>query len=85
MYKNIKEAHIKMNILTIAGGIGVIALLFAAYASGKITAFKVENDRVNELSGIIQRGAMAFLYRAYRAPSASSAARYAAPSRATSA
>ena len=67
MYKNIKEAHIKMNILTIAGGIGVIALLFAAYASGKITAFKVENDRVNELSGIIQGGAMAFLYREYKA------------------
>ena len=67
MYKNIKEAHIKMNILTIAGGIGVIALLFAAYASGKITVFKVENDRVNELSGIIQGGAMAFLYREYKA------------------
>ena len=67
MYKNIKEAHIKMTILTIAGGIGVIALLFAAYASGKITAFKVENDRVNELSGIIQGGAMAFLYREYKA------------------
>ena len=56
-----------MNILTIVGGIGVIALLFAAYASGKNTAFKVENDRVNELSGIIQGGAMAFLYREYKA------------------
>ncbi|ANZ44654.1 sodium-translocating pyrophosphatase [Cloacibacillus porcorum] len=56
-----------MNILTIVGGIGVIALLFAAYASGKITVFKVENDRVNELSGIIQGGAMAFLYREYKA------------------
>ena len=56
-----------MNILTIAGGIVVIALLFAAYASGKITVFKVENDRVNELSGIIQGGAMAFLYREYKA------------------
>ena len=56
-----------MNILNIVGGIGVIALLFAAYASGKITAFKVENDRVNELSGIIQGGAMAFLYREYKA------------------
>ena len=56
-----------MNILTIVGSIGVIALLFAAYASGKITAFKVENDRVNELSGIIQGGAMAFLYREYKA------------------
>lgn len=56
-----------MNILTIVGGIGVIALLFAAYASGKITSFKVENDRVNELSGIIQSGAMAFLYREYKA------------------
>lgn len=56
-----------MNILAIVGGIGVIALLFAAYASGKITAFKVENARVSELSGIIQRGAMAFLYREYKA------------------
>ncbi len=56
-----------MNILAIVGGIGVIALLFAAYASGKITAFKVENARVSELSGIIQSGAMAFLYREYKA------------------
>ncbi|EHL64348.1 sodium-translocating pyrophosphatase [Cloacibacillus evryensis] len=56
-----------MNILAIVGGIGVIALLFAVYASGKINAFKVENARVNELSGIIQGGAMAFLYREYKA------------------
>lgn len=42
-------------------------MLFAVYASGKINAFKVENARVNELSGIIQGGAMAFLYREYKA------------------
>lgn len=56
-----------MNILGIVGGTGVVALLFALYASGKINAFKVENNRVSELSGIIQGGAMAFLYREYKA------------------
>ena len=55
------------NIIAIVGGTGVIALLFAAIASGKISAFKVENERVSELSGIIQGGAMAFLYREYKA------------------
>ena len=56
-----------MEIMGIIGGIGVLALLYAAFASSKINAFKVENERVNELSGIIQSGAMAFLYREYRA------------------
>ena len=55
------------NIIAIVGGTGVIALLFAAVASGKISSFKVENERVSELSGIIQGGAMAFLYREYKA------------------
>ena len=56
-----------MEIIGIIGGIGVLALLYAVYASSKINAFKVEHDRVNELSGIIQSGAMAFLYREYKA------------------
>lgn len=56
-----------MGILYIIGGIGVAALLYAAYASGKIRLFKVDNDKINELSGIIQSGAMAFLYREYKA------------------
>lgn len=56
-----------MNMLAIVGAIGAVALLFALYASGKIGAFKVENERVSELSGIIQGGAMAFLYREYKA------------------
>ena len=51
----------------VVGGAGVLALLFAFVATGKINAFKVENDRINELSGIIQKGAMAFLYREYKA------------------
>lgn len=51
--------------IVVAGG--VIALLYAAFASSKISAFKVEHDRINELSGIIQSGAMAFLYREYKA------------------
>ena len=56
-----------MEIMGIIGGISVLALLYAAFASSKINAFKVEHDRVNELSGIIQSGAMAFLYREYKA------------------
>ncbi|MDD4159374.1 MAG: sodium-translocating pyrophosphatase [Synergistaceae bacterium] len=56
-----------MEILGVIGGIAVLALLYAGYASSKINAFKVDNDRINELSGIIQSGAMAFLYREYKA------------------
>lgn len=56
-----------MNIVVIVGAISVIALLYAAYASSKITGFKVDNARVSELSSIIQGGAMAFLYREYKA------------------
>ena len=55
------------SLLAIVGGIGVIALLYAVFASSKINGFKVENARVSELSGIIQGGAMAFLYREYKA------------------
>ena len=47
--------------------VGALALGYAAVASGKIGAFKVDHARVNELSGIIQGGAMAFLYREYKA------------------
>lgn len=54
-------------MLLVTGVVGALALGYAAMASGKIGAFKVENARVNELSGIIQGGAMAFLYREYRA------------------
>lgn len=56
-----------MDIVYIIGGIGVAALLYAAYASGKIKSSKVTNDKINELSGIIQSGAMAFLFREYKA------------------
>ena len=56
-----------MEILGVIGGIAVAALLYAGYAASKINAFKVDHDRINELSGIIQSGAMAFLYREYKA------------------
>lgn len=56
-----------MNMLLLTGTVGALALCYAAFASGKIGAFKVENARVSELSGIIQGGAMAFLYREYKA------------------
>ncbi len=56
-----------MEILAVIGGIGLVALLYAVYASSKINSFKVDHDRINELSSIIQSGAMAFLYREYKA------------------
>ncbi len=43
-----------------------IALIYAIVASGKIDAYKVENEKVRDLSAIIQSGAMAFLYREYK-------------------
>ena len=56
-----------MQTIGVIGGIAVLALLYAFYASMKISSFKVDHERVNELSGIIQSGAMAFLYREYKA------------------
>lgn len=56
-----------MEILVVTGAIAVAALLYAGYASNKISSTKVDHDRINELSGIIQSGAMAFLYREYKA------------------
>lgn len=65
----IEEAILKMeqSIIGVIGGTAVAALCYAGYASGRISAYKVEHDRINELSGIIQSGAMAFLYREYKA------------------
>lgn len=59
--------QMEQEVYVVIGGTGVAALLYAAYASSKISAYKVEHDRINELSGIIQSGAMAFLYREYKA------------------
>ncbi|EHM09699.1 vacuolar-type H(+)-translocating pyrophosphatase [Thermanaerovibrio velox DSM 12556] len=53
--------------LGVVGGTGVLAILFALVATGRINAFKVDDENVVRLSGIIQRGAMAFLYREYKA------------------
>lgn len=57
----------EQGVIGVIAGSGVAALLYAAYASSRISAYKVEHDRINELSGIIQSGAMAFLYREYKA------------------
>jgi len=54
-------------VILISGVAGVIALLYAIVAAGKIKAFEVTNEKVVELSNIIQRGAMAFLSREYKA------------------
>ncbi|MDR1132807.1 MAG: sodium-translocating pyrophosphatase [Synergistaceae bacterium] len=47
--------------------VAVAALVYAKYAASKISAYELGNERVKELSSIIQSGAMAFLYREYKA------------------
>ncbi|MDR3164665.1 MAG: sodium-translocating pyrophosphatase [Synergistaceae bacterium] len=47
--------------------VGAAALVYAKYAASGINAYEVSNERVKELSSIIQSGAMAFLYREYKA------------------
>lgn len=59
--------ELEQGIIAVIGGAAIVALLYAAYASSKISAYKVEHNKINELSGIIQSGAMAFLYREYKA------------------
>lgn len=44
---------------------GVLALAYAWFEYKRINAFKVANDRIVELSGIIHKGAMAFLKKEY--------------------
>ncbi|MFA5473478.1 MAG: sodium/proton-translocating pyrophosphatase, partial [Aminobacteriaceae bacterium] len=53
-------------LLLVVGVTGILALAFAFVSYRRITRFTVENERVAELSEIIHRGAMAFLYREYK-------------------
>jgi K(+)-stimulated pyrophosphate-energized sodium pump len=54
-------------VLWLTGGTGVLALVFAILAVGRIGAMEVKIERVKELSEIVHRGAMTFLYREYKA------------------
>lgn len=47
-------------------GIGFIALVFAYFRYISITKIKPGNDRMKEISGYIEEGAMAFLVREYK-------------------
>lgn len=55
--------YMNLSIAVIAG----IALIYAIVSAEKIKSYAVGNERVRELSEIIQSGAMAFLYREYKA------------------
>ena len=55
--------YMNLSIAVIAG----IALIYAIVSAEKIKSYAVSNERVRELSEIIQSGAMAFLYREYKA------------------
>ena len=52
---------------TAIAAVSGIALIYAIFAAAKIANYQVDNKRVNELSDIIRSGAMAFLYREYKA------------------
>ncbi|MDO4753753.1 MAG: sodium-translocating pyrophosphatase [Bacillota bacterium] len=55
------------NGVVISGVVGVLALIFAFFlVTGKINTVKVDHPRMNEISGYIQQGAMAFLKREYK-------------------
>ena len=53
--------------LWVSAGAGLVALLYAILITNHIDNYKVDHERINYLSDIIQRGAMTFLYREYRA------------------
>ncbi|HAF49685.1 MAG TPA: sodium-translocating pyrophosphatase [Synergistaceae bacterium] len=55
------------HVLWLTGGAGALALIFAVLAVRRIGVMEVKIERVKELSEIIHRGAMTFLYREYKA------------------
>lgn len=56
-----------MNYALMSAGVGVLALIFAAFlVVKKINTVVVTHDRMNEIASYIQEGAMAFLRREYR-------------------
>ena len=56
-----------MNYVLMSAGVGIIALVFAAFlVVRKINTVVVKHDRMNEIASYIHEGAMAFLKREYR-------------------
>lgn len=56
-----------MNYVLMSAGVGIIALVFAAFLVVKrINTVVVKHDRMNEIASYIHEGAMAFLKREYR-------------------
>lgn len=56
-----------MNYVLMSAGVGIIALVFAAFlVVRKIDTVVVKHDRMNEIASYIHEGAMAFLKREYR-------------------
>ena len=56
-----------MNYALMSAGVGVLALIYAAFlVVKKIDTVVVTHDRMNEIASYIQEGAMAFLKREYR-------------------
>lgn len=53
--------------MMVSGMVGLLGLLFVAYLSAKVVAKEAGNATMQELSGYIYEGAMAFLFREYRA------------------
>ena len=55
-----------VNTLMIVPVLGVVALLFAAYQSSRVSALDPGNDRMKEIAQAISEGAHAFLFSEYK-------------------
>lgn len=55
-----------VNTLMIVPVLGVVALLFAAYQSSRVSALDSGNDRMKEIAQAISEGAHAFLFSEYK-------------------
>lgn len=60
-----KGAHDLMNLYLLCGLVGIFALIFALVLGKGINSKSAGNERMKELAGYIQDGAMAFLKREY--------------------
>ena len=58
--------NIMNNLAILAPVLGVAALIFAAYLSGKVTKQDEETDRMREIAAFIHEGAQAFLMAEYK-------------------
>src|SRR6056297_2078202 len=55
-----------LQLVFLVGGAALLALAYSFISYRKVDQYGVDDNKINELSGIIHNGAMAFLSREYR-------------------